>query len=163
MTQTPSDRPEQTPGANGERPAPEEHGAPQTAPREREVTVRSAPSIVAFMVLGLVLGLIVALFSTLFGPPDEAYTGPAIFGILAVVFGTAGVLLGALVALLLDWRSRRRAQRFRAVRVDEEPTPPEDPAAGPAPAPEDPAATPEHPADPAPGRPARDSGEDGSR
>ena len=159
MTQTPSDRPEQTPGANGEHPIPaaEERGASQTAPREREVTVRSAPSIVAFMVLGLVLGLLVALFSTLFGPPDEAYTGPAIFGILAVIFGTAGVLLGALVALLLDWRSRRRAQRFRAVRVDEEPTAPGGPAAAGT------ASAPEPPAGPSPERPARDSGEDGSR
>ncbi|WP_193554667.1 hypothetical protein [Rothia halotolerans] len=159
MTETPSDRPEQAPGANGERPspAPEEREAPQTAPREREVTVRSAPSIVAFMVLGLVLGLLVALFSTLFGPPDEAYTGPAIFGILAVIFGTAGVLLGALVALLLDWRSRRRAQRFRAVRGDEEPRTPEDPAAG------GPATAPEPPAGPAPERPARDPEDGGSR
>ncbi|MCP3425478.1 hypothetical protein NBM05_05455 [Rothia sp. AR01] len=82
--------------------------------------MRRAPSIVAFMAVGLVVGLVVALFSTLFGPTDQAYTAPAVFGILAVVFGTAGVLLGAIVALLLDWRSRRRAQRFRALRLDEE-------------------------------------------
>lgn len=90
------------------------------APEVREVQVRRAPSVIAFLLVGLVIGLVCALFSTLFGPTDQAYTLGAIFGIVAVLYGSAGAVLGALVGLLLDWRSRRRARRFRAVPLTED-------------------------------------------
>ena len=97
----------------------EEHSAAPRGPQERVLSVRRAPSIPAFIILGLVLGLIVAALSTLFGPVDQAYTPGAIFGLMAVIFGTAGATLGALLALYLDRRSRRRAYRLRAQRLDD--------------------------------------------
>lgn len=107
MTQSPAER---TSSA-----APESRG-----PAEREVVVRRAPSVVAFLIAGGVLGLLVALFSTILGPVDQAYTLGAIFGVMALVFGTAGAVLGAVIGLVLDRRSRKKAQRFRAVRIDDD-------------------------------------------
>lgn len=97
---------------------PAEGRSTDRGPAEREVVVRRAPSVIAFLVTGLVIGLIVAVLSTVLGPGDQKYTPGAIFGMMAVIFGTAGAVLGALVGLIADRISRKRATRFRAVRVD---------------------------------------------
>ncbi|WP_085529166.1 hypothetical protein [Kocuria massiliensis] len=94
--------------------------APSRGPEEREILVRRAPSVIAFLVTGLILGLIVAAVSTVLGPPDQMYTAGAIFGMMAVIFGTAGAVLGAVIGLIADRRSRKKAQRFRAVRLDDD-------------------------------------------
>lgn len=99
---------------------------PDDAARERAdaepveaFEVRRAPSVVAFLLVGVAVGLVVALFSTLLGPVDQAYTLGAIFGMMAVIFGTAGALVGAIIGLILDRRSKKRVRRYRAVPVDE--------------------------------------------
>ncbi|WP_144936326.1 hypothetical protein [Rothia kristinae] len=99
---------------------------PDDAARERAdaepveaFEVRRAPSVVAFLLVGVAVGLVVALFSTLLGPVDQAYTLGAIFGMMAVIFGTAGAVVGAIIGLILDRRSKKRVRRYRAVPVDE--------------------------------------------
>ncbi|MDN5605531.1 MAG: hypothetical protein L0G59_08965 [Kocuria sp.] len=99
---------------------PAEDQSTDRGPAEREVVVRRAPSVIAFLITGLVIGLIVAVLSTVLGPADQKYTTGAIFGMMAVIFGTAGAVLGALVGLIADRRSRKKATRFRAVRIDDD-------------------------------------------
>ncbi|MBM7052005.1 MULTISPECIES: hypothetical protein [unclassified Rothia (in: high G+C Gram-positive bacteria)] len=91
-----------------------------TAPRpsEQAVTYRVAPSMTGFTAAGLVLGLLVALLSTLLGPGSMQYTLGAVFGVLAVLFGSLGAACGALVALFLDKKSVKRAQTYRAIPED---------------------------------------------
>ncbi|WP_129358996.1 MFS transporter [Rothia uropygioeca] len=101
--------------------APGESPNPDRGPSEREVLVRRAPSVIAFLITGLVLGLIVAAISTFLGPADQKYTLGAIFGMMAVIFGTLGAVLGAVVGLIADRISRKKATRFRAVRIDDDP------------------------------------------
>lgn len=92
----------------------------ETAPDQREVLYRRAPSVPAFLIAGLVIGLVLAVFSTILGPVDQLYTAGAVFGVVAVIFGTVGAVLGALLGLFLDRRSRKRAERFYAVPVEDE-------------------------------------------
>ena len=103
------------------RPAPEDEATPERAGAEpvEAVEGRRAPSVIAFLLVGVAVGLVVALFSTLLGPVDQAYTLGAIFGMMAVIFGTAGALVGAIIGLILDRRSKKRVRRYRAVPVDE--------------------------------------------
>ena len=77
----------------------EEHSAAPRGPQERVLSVRRAPSIPAFIILGLVLGLIVAALSTLFGPVDQAYTPGAIFGLMAALLVVAVKVGGNVQAL----------------------------------------------------------------
>ncbi|GGC80687.1 hypothetical protein GCM10011512_04320 [Tersicoccus solisilvae] len=83
----------------------------------REVLVRRAPRFAPFLVGGAVLGFVVAGLFTLGRPEDPQYTPAAAFGFFAMLFGIAGVGLGALLALLLDRRSHRRARRASADEV----------------------------------------------
>lgn len=116
-----TDSPSATNGSTAT-PAPDgpEGLSPERGPEEREILVRRAPSVIAFLVTGLILGLIVAGVSTILGPPDQKYTAGAIFGMMAVIFGTIGAVLGAVVGLIADRRSRKKARRFRAVRIDDD-------------------------------------------
>lgn len=100
-------------------PSASEDPRPARGPEEREVVVRRAPSVIAFLIAGLVIGLIVAAVSTFLGPADQKYTAGAIFGMMAVIFGTLGAILGAVVGLVIDRISRKKATRFRAVRIDD--------------------------------------------
>lgn len=91
--------------------------APSSA-LEQTVTYRMAPSMTGFVVAGLLLGMIVAFFSTLLGPGSAQYTFGSVFGVLAVIFGAIGAACGALVALILDKISLKRAQTYRAIPED---------------------------------------------
>ncbi len=85
---------------------------------ERTVSYRVAPSIAAFIITGVLLGLIAAFLLTWFGPGSEKYTFSAIFGVMAFVCCTIGATLGALLALVLDKISLKRARTYRAVPED---------------------------------------------
>lgn len=85
-----------------------------TAPRE--VTVRRAPRFVPFMALGAVLGFIAALVVAYTGPVDPTLTRESVLGFFTVAFAIPGLILGAVVVLILDRRSVRRAQRAHARR-----------------------------------------------
>lgn len=85
------------------------------APRgRREVVVRRAPKFVPFMAAGTVLGVVVAAVTALAGPESAEFNRGAVFGFFAVLFGLAGLLVGAVAALVLDRVGVRRAEHLFA-------------------------------------------------
>lgn len=98
--------------------APGKHFSPADAPANAQLTVRRAPSLVAFAVTGLLVGLIVAFFVTAFGPEHQDYTFGAVYGVMAVIFGATGTALAIILALLLDRRSAKKTMVYRAVSTD---------------------------------------------
>ncbi|MEX3610455.1 hypothetical protein VVR12_05335 [Rothia sp. LK2588] len=93
---------------------------------EQLVTIRRAPSLLAFAITGGLLGVILAGVLSLLnftGPaPVEHlannYSRGAVFGILAVTLGAAGAALATAIALLLDRRSAKHAETVRAIPAD---------------------------------------------
>jgi hypothetical protein len=83
-----------------------------------EVSIRRAPKIAVFLILGAVLGFFVTLILTSLFPPDPAVGFFASFAYFCLYGIPAGVVLGALVALMLDVISSRRA-RMVTVERDE--------------------------------------------
>ncbi|WP_115789661.1 hypothetical protein [Arthrobacter silvisoli] len=88
---------------------------------ERRITVRRAPRFVPFMVLGGLLGIVVAAFVAFGLPADPQFDAGAVFGFFTVAFAAAGVILGCIVALILDRLSIRRSEHaiVEAVADDE--------------------------------------------
>ena len=74
------------------------------------VTVRRAPRIPAFIGLGAVVGALVTLILTSLFPVDPAVGFGALFAYFALYGVTGGVVLGALVGIILDRVSTRRAK-----------------------------------------------------
>lgn len=99
------------------------HAAQDGSPERRGVTVRRAPKFVPFMVLGGVVGIIIAAFVAYGIPGDASFDTGAVFGFFLVAFAAGGVLLGAIVALVLDRVSVRRSQ---GAVVESVPNPTED-------------------------------------
>lgn len=90
------------------------------------VTVRRAPRYGRFITLGAVVGVVVALILTFAfsGQPAQPelardFDRGQVFGFLLLVCGTIGAALGAVVALLID---RATARRARSVTVMHEST-----------------------------------------
>lgn len=79
-------------------------------PTTDEVTVRRAPKIPAFMFLGAVVGVIVTLILTSLFPADPAVGFGALFAYFALYGVTGGVVLGAIVGIIIDRVSTRRAK-----------------------------------------------------
>lgn len=77
---------------------------------ESEVSIRRAPKIGVFLIVGAMLGALVTLVLTSLFEPDPNVGFAASYAYFCLYGIPAGVALGALVALLLDWRSRRRAR-----------------------------------------------------
>jgi hypothetical protein len=65
---------------------------------------------VPFLVLGALLGFAVAAILTYGVPGDEGYDAGTVFGFFLVPCAAGGAILGAVVALVLDRLSVRRAQ-----------------------------------------------------
>jgi Na+/H+-translocating membrane pyrophosphatase len=86
------------------------------------VTVRRAPRYGRFITLGAIVGAIVALILTFAfsGEPVEGelieFDKGQVFGFLLLICATIGVALGALVALLIDRSTARRARSVAVVR-----------------------------------------------
>lgn len=95
--------------------APGQHFAPASAPDRANLTVRRAPSLPAFAVTGLLIGLIVAFVVTALGPENPDYTFGAVFGVMAVLFGTLCTAAAIVVALILDKRSTKHTTTYQAV------------------------------------------------
>ncbi|MFD4421188.1 potassium transporter Trk [Agromyces sp. NPDC058484] len=88
------------------------------------VSVRRAPRFGAFIALGAVVGAVVALILTFTFSGQPTVEGELIefdrgqvFGFLLLVCGTIGAALGAVVALIVD---RASAKRARSVTVQHE-------------------------------------------
>ena len=88
-----------------------------------EVTIRRAPKVPIFLILGGALGSLVTLVLTMLQPADPNVGYPALFGYFLLYGLPAGVLLGALVALVLDLISRRTVKRGIAERTEVEAPP----------------------------------------
>ncbi|WP_432544093.1 hypothetical protein [Kineococcus sp. SYSU DK002] len=97
---------------------PAEEGAAPGAEREAEregtafvqVTRRRAPRFRAFAVTGLLLAFVVAAVVAFTTPPSAGYSQQALFGYLFCSLGLVLVLLGALVAVLVDRRTGTRPE-----------------------------------------------------
>jgi hypothetical protein len=90
------------------------------------VTVRRAPRYGRFITLGAVLGAVVALILTFAFSGQPTVEGELlefdrgqVFGFLLLICATVGVALGAVVALIID---RSTARRARSVTVEHEST-----------------------------------------
>jgi hypothetical protein len=86
-----------------------------------EVRVRRAPKYPVFIILGVLVGIVVTAIAVNVAPgkyPGENIL--PIFGYFALYGITFGALLGALVAVLADWVSSRRAKRVEVERTSVE-------------------------------------------
>ena len=75
-----------------------------------QVTVRRAPRIPAFIAVGAVLGALVTLVLTSLFPADPSVGFGALFAYFALYGVTGGIVLGAIVGIILDRVSTRRAK-----------------------------------------------------
>ena len=112
-------------------PPPPNRPSSSSGDRTQTVRVRRAPKYAVFLIAGAALGLIVALILTFAfnGTATESpntglvYSAGQVFGFLLLICGTAGVGIGAIVALLFDRASARRAREVvvdhESVRTDE--------------------------------------------
>lgn len=88
-----------------------------------EVRVRRAPKFGAFLVVGGALGALVTLILTSLYPVDPNVGFGPLYAYFCLFGIPAGVLVGALLALMFDRRSRKRAKVVEAER-DEVVAPP---------------------------------------
>ncbi len=88
-------------------------------PQTSQVTVRRAPKIGVFLVVGGFVGMMTTLVLTSLFPVDPNVGFVSLFAYFSLFGIPAGVVLGALLALLLDRISRRRAKTVDAVRTTE--------------------------------------------
>ncbi|WBU37381.1 hypothetical protein [Homoserinibacter sp. YIM 151385] len=82
---------------------PESHGSTR-------VSIRRAPKLGVFIVFGALAGLLATLFVTGLYPADPRVGFAALFGYFALYGVPAGILLGAVIGLVVDAVSRRRAK-----------------------------------------------------
>lgn len=85
-------------------------------PTPVSVTIRRAPKIGAFLAVGGVLGALGTLVLTSLFPVDPSVGFVPLFAYFCLYGIPAGVLLGALLALVLDRRSARRAKSVNMLR-----------------------------------------------
>ena len=76
----------------------------------QEVRVRRAPKVPAFLIVGGGLGAIATYILTSLYPADPLIGFGALFAYFALFGIPAGVVLGALIALILDVIASRRAK-----------------------------------------------------
>ncbi|MFE4837075.1 hypothetical protein ACFRAU_20670 [Arthrobacter sp. NPDC056691] len=106
---------------SSDQPTPEQREIPE----RREITVRRAPKYVPFLILGGLVGFAAAAVIAYALPGDASYDRGAVYGFFMVPCAAAGVILGAIAALVLDRASVRRARRgvVEAVPEAEHPAP----------------------------------------
>lgn len=83
-----------------------------------EVKIRRAPKFGVFLVLGALVGFLVTLILTSQFPADPAVGFIASFAYFCLYGIPAGAALGALVAMVLDVISTRRARTVTVERDD---------------------------------------------
>lgn len=88
---------------------------PETTPGEpRKLKVRRAPKYVPFLIAGALAGVATAAIFTYMLPPTEGFETSSVFGLFTVLLILPGAGLGAIVALVLDHRGRRRTKTLIA-------------------------------------------------
>lgn len=95
-------------------------------PGERQqLSVRRAPKIGAFLVVGGALGFLATLIATTVVPrnPESAVGLGTLVAYFSIYGITAGVVVGAVVGIALDRRSRKRARTMEAVHEVIDPAP----------------------------------------
>jgi hypothetical protein len=85
-----------------------------------EARLRRAPRLPVFFVLGAVLGVIAALVLTAVGNLDPKVGFGATFGYLCLWCIPIGLVVGAVVAIVIDQVSRRRAKVVTVERASVE-------------------------------------------
>jgi hypothetical protein len=85
---------------------------------ESEVTIRRAPRIGVFLVFGALLGALVTLVLTGLFPADPAVGFAASYAYFCLFGVPAGLLFGALVAIVIDAIASRRARTVTVARDD---------------------------------------------
>ncbi len=98
--------------------------ASEPASDRDRVTVRRAPRISAFLVVGGFLGFLATLIVTSLFEADPGVGFAASLAYFSLYGVSAGVLVGAVLAVLADRRSRRRARTIEMER-EEVPAEPE--------------------------------------
>lgn len=83
---------------------------------ESEVSIRRAPRIGVFLVLGAFVGAIVTLILTSMFRADPNVGFAASYAYFCLYGVPAGLVLGALIALVLDAISKRRARTVTVAR-----------------------------------------------
>lgn len=83
----------------------------------QQATVRRAPKLSVFLIMGGALGALATLILTSMFPSDPNVGFAASYAYFLVFGIPAGALVGAIVGLVLDRRSRRRA---RTITVEHE-------------------------------------------
>jgi hypothetical protein len=96
---------------------------PAATVSEAEVSIRRAPKVPVFLVLGGLIGGIASAAITSAFPIDEKTGYAATVGYFLLYGIPIGIVLGALLALILDRVSLRRARTIIAERVTVDPLP----------------------------------------
>ena len=66
--------------------------------------VRKTPKFTAFLLTGALAGLLIGFFLSVIGPVDVRYDGSAALGFLGLIGAGLGMLVGGIIAVLLDKR-----------------------------------------------------------
>lgn len=92
---------------------------PEPEAGTEKVTLRRAPKIPAFLIVGGGVGAIVTFILTSLFPVDPLVGFGPLFAYFALFGVTGGVLLGAILALIVDRRSKKRAKPGEAEFITE--------------------------------------------
>jgi len=65
---------------------------------------RRAPNFLAFLITGGLVGLLIGILVNVFGPAAERYDASATLGFLGLICAGLGVLVGGIIAVLIDKR-----------------------------------------------------------
>ena len=110
---------------NGAEPGPQE---PSRSTVETEVTMRRIPRYSRFLIIGAGLGAVATFILTASFPSDPKVGFGALFGYFLIFGVPAGVVIGALIAIVLDTVLKRRARNVMAEHTTVDPLPDEPPA-----------------------------------
>lgn len=89
-------------------------------PTQRQVAVRRAPKYVPFLVAGGLVGAVIAAVTSYSVPAPKDYTQGSVFGYFLILFAAAGVLVGGVVALVLDRILLRRTEHAIVEEVEDD-------------------------------------------
>ena len=111
---------------------------PDASTTQDSATIRRAPKLGVFLIIGGGLGAIVTFILTALFPVDKTVGFGALLGYFLLYGIPAGVVVGAVVALILDRRSKRKATPVTVKHesvIEPEPVPHPEPQPEPGPEP----------------------------